>query len=259
MTNIQYYSGAIDASGCIGNGWELIKKNYWMYFGISILALIMIGCIPIVNMFLLGPVLAGVYYTLLREMRGEDVEFGMMFKKFDRFVPIMAVGLLQSLPGIIYQFISWGMDIARLLSMRGGRMSGEFYQAGNPDLAAGLSALYIVFMLVFLVVSIIWNITFYFALPLLAEHDLGPIEAIKLSAKAGWSNVGGIILLSILEVLIAIAGMLALCVGIFFVFPLIYAATAFAYRQVFPDMTPTVYRDVPPSPDVYGGTYGQGQ
>ena len=38
------------------------------------------------------PAMAGMYYVMLRNMRGESVEFGMMFKGFEKFVPLMVIG-----------------------------------------------------------------------------------------------------------------------------------------------------------------------
>jgi uncharacterized membrane protein len=88
---------------------------------------------------------------------------------------------------------------------------------------------------------------------------MSPIEALKLSARAGWSNVGGIIVLAILGFLVALVGVLALCIGVLFVMPIIIVAWAFAYRQVFPDSGPSpAYRYEPPSPDAYQGSFGQG-
>ena len=259
MTNIQYNSGAIDAFGCVSSGWELIKNNYWMYLGITLLAWVMMACVPIANFFLMGPVMVGVYYVLLREMRGKPVEFGMMFKGFEKFVPAMAAGLIQNIPGIIFQIFQITFDLGSRIAMsRPGRGGRDF---GDPDLGplAAFTGIYLLVILVFMLFSIVWHIAFMFVMPLIAEHEIGPIEAIKLSAAAAFSNLGGSILLLILEIAIGVVGVLALCFGIFFVMPLLYAATAVAYRQVFPDLTPSAYRDVPPTPDVYGGTYGQGR
>jgi hypothetical protein len=255
MTNIEYNSGAIDASGCVSNGWELIKNNYWMYLGITLLAWVMIACIPIANFFLMGPVMVGVYSVLLREMRREPVDFGMMFKGFEKFVPAMAAGLIQNIPGIIFQIFQFTFDIGSRIAMSRPRGRG-----GEPDLGplAAFTGIYLLVIVVFIVFSIIWHMAFIFVMPLIAEHEIGPIEAIKLSAAAAFSNTGGLILLLILEMLIALAGVVALCFGVFFVMPILYAATAVAYRQVFPDLGPSAYRNVPPSPDVYGGTYGRG-
>ena len=65
--------------------------------------------------FIIGPILGGVYYVVLRDMRGEPVDFGMMFKGFDKFVPLMVIGLIQAIPEIIGQ---------------GLRVAGQFAQIG---------------------------------------------------------------------------------------------------------------------------------
>lgn len=46
MANIEFYSGAIDASGCVSNGWNLVKQNYGLFLGITLVAMIIAGCIP---------------------------------------------------------------------------------------------------------------------------------------------------------------------------------------------------------------------
>ncbi|MBX3294897.1 MAG: hypothetical protein KF762_04235 [Acidobacteria bacterium] len=261
MSNIQYYPGAIDPSGCISNGWNLIKPKYWMYFAISLLTWVIVSCIPCVNYILMGPVLAGVYYTLLRDMRGESVDFGMMFKGFEKFLPALVVGLVQSIPGIIWQIIDTTMNISTIFIQQGtGSLGGGnfFQETSAPGLAEGISAVYFILAAVFLIVTVVWSISFAFAIPLIAEHNIGPVEALTLSAKAAWSNVGGVIVTSILLGLIALLGVLALCIGVFFVLPLFWAAWAFAYRQVFPAIDTDNFRMEPPSPQEYGSSFGQG-
>ena len=63
-------------------------------------------------------------------------------------------------------------------------------------------------------------------------------------------------MLFIFEFLLALAGVLALCIGIFFVIPIIYAANAFAYRQVFPWVRDN-FNMAPPPPTAYGD-FGSG-
>ena len=114
MTNIQFVPSAISAGECISNAWETLKAKYGMYLGISLIAIILTGCVPCLNIFIMGPVMGGVYYVVLRDMRGEPVDFGMMFKGFEKFVPLMVVGLIQSVPGIIAQIVQYGVRFAEL-------------------------------------------------------------------------------------------------------------------------------------------------
>jgi uncharacterized membrane protein len=73
-----------------------------------------------------------------------------------------------------------------------------------------------------------------FAYPLIVERDLSAMQAIRLSSRASWQNLGGITGLMGVALLFTLAGYLLLCVGIYLVLPLIMAATAVAYRKVFP-------------------------
>ena len=249
MMNIPHIRGAIDASGCVSNGWNLLKPKYWMYFGMTLLMIFGISCIPCVNFLLLGPITGGVYYVVLRDMRGEPVDFTMMFKGFQKFVPLMVIGLLQSIPAIFSQALDVTIRISdAVLKVREAQRDVNFYQASSSDfwLAGGMLAIVIVVCIVFLLVSMAWAVTCTFAIPLAMEHDLGPIEAIKLSARGAWSNLGGLIVLFILEVLLTFAGALAFCIGILFVLPLCYVAWAFAYRQVFPHSGPNQSYYSPP-------------
>jgi len=258
MTNLEFQRGAIDAGGCISTAWEMLKSNYGLYLGIAIIALIMTGCIPCLNLFLVGPIMGGIAYVVLRDMRREPVEFGMMFQGFQKFVPLMVIGLLQAIPGIIMQGIQFTFRFAEL-GMRGNR-NGDFdyfQSSGVNALGAGVLLIIALVGIAFAILGIVWWACFFFAIPLAMEHDLGPVDAIKLSARAAMANIGGLILILILTVLIMIGGMLLLCVGMFLVsVPLVYIANVVAYRQVFPSM-PTQFNMTPPPPSSYGGGYGQ--
>jgi len=256
MNNIQFMSGVIDAGGCISNAWNLVKQNYGLYLGITLLAMILAGCIPCISLFLVGPIMGGVYYVVLREMRGEPVDFGMMFRGFDNFVPLMVVGIIQSVPEIIAQILRVSANIGQI-GLDGATRRGDisFYSSASDDfpiaIASGVLVVIVIIAVALILFGVVWRVLLFFAIPLVMEHKMGAVDAIKLSLKAATSNIGGLILLFILEALVGLLGFLMLCFGIFFVLPIIYAANAFAYRQVFPMLDQT-FRNVPPPPDAYG-------
>lgn len=263
--NIQFNSGAIRAGECISQGWELIKPQYWLFFGVAFLTFVITGCIPILNIFLVGPVLAGVFIIHFVLMRRQPVDFGMMFKGFEKFVPLMVVGLIQAIPGIIWQGVQFTIDtnqiMQNILKSRGIGNTNFLAQTSSTNsdmiIPAALLSFLIIFGIVMFFFSIAWYLTFAFAIPLVADKDLGVMEAISLSARAGWSNIGGLILLIILQVLVMLVGAMACGIGIFFALPILYASNAVAYRQVFPDVAPQNF-NAPPQPNAYGGgTYGQ--
>ena len=263
MTNLSYNSGAIDVSGCVGNAWELVKRNIGLYIGVNLVGMLLIlvvSCIPFAGLFLTAPLMGGLVYIALRDTNNEPIEFGMMFKGFERFVPLMVVGLIQGIPGLIFTIFRFTFDIANIFTQmgnRGGRR-GDFFQAADlSGLMAGLSALVIIVSLGFIVFSIVWTLLFFFSIPLVIDRNMGPIDAIKLSASAAMSNLGGLILLLILGALINILGMIVLCFGLLVSIPVTWVANTVAYRMVFPMLNPT-YRTTPPPPTSYGSTFGQG-
>jgi hypothetical protein len=233
-----------------------------MYLGITIIAVILTGCIPCINIFILGPVMGGVYYVALRDMRDEPVEFGMMFKGFENFVPLMVIGLIQSIPGIIAQVIQYGVQFAEM-GLNGGRSRGlDFFQASSGTDFALSGAVILIGLLVvvgFMVFGFIWWAIFFFAVPLVMEYDMGAVDAIKTSVRAAMANMGGLFVYFLLLIVVMLLGMLLICIGIFLIsIPLMYIAGAFVYRQVFPLMQQTVNNMMPPPPNAYGSSFGTG-
>jgi hypothetical protein len=250
---IRFNRGAISAGECVTTAWEMIKGKYGIYLGISLLAMVMTGCIPCLNIFLLGPVMGGIFYVGLRDMRGEPIDFGMMFKGFENFVPLMVIGLIQSIPGVISQVIQYSVRFAQLAN-GGGRSNVSFSQSSaGPDLAiAGVTlVIVIIAVVVGIAIGFFWWAIFFFAIPLAMERGLPVVEAIKLSARAAMANLGGLFVLLIVEVLVALVGMLLLCVGLFLVaIPVIYLANVVAYRLVFPYLDDNLAY-APPPPGTY--------
>lgn len=257
--NIPFERGAIRASECISDAWELIKDDYWLFFGMVILGTVLIGCIPCVNVFVAGPFMVGIYIALGTKHRGGRPTFEQLFKGFEKFVPAMVIGLIINIPAIISTIVQYSANVAEIVMKERGR-GANFFAASDPDfspaLAGGLLLLIGVIAVLWIFFAVAWHITFMFALPLISEHDLSIGEALSLSARAGWSNPGGIIVLMILEFLVMLLGLLALCIGMFFVLPVIIAANFIAYRMVFPPVQPQQQYQAPPSPDFYGSTFG---
>lgn len=262
MTHVEFQRSAISPSECIGNAWTLVTNKIWLYIGISLLSLIIVSCIPLVSLFLMGPIFGGFYYVVLRDMRGEPVEFGMMFKGFEKFVPLMVVGLIQAIPGVIMQVVRFTVDISQLGigDSAGTPGIGDSFPTMPPNISAilaGLSTVLIIVILVFAVFAAVWGLLLHFAIPIALEHDVSPIDALKLSISAVTANLGGLILLFILEFFVGLLGMLALCLGYFVAIPVIYAANVFAYRQVFP-LIENNFNFTPPPPSAYGSNFGSG-
>lgn len=226
------------------------------------LGVVLLGCIPCVNVFLMGPFMVGIYIAVNTKMRGGVVSFDMLFKGFEKFVPAMVIGLIESVPTIISYILRFTIDLASLGLQKSGRGRSpdfDFFAPNDiaPALAGGLIVLIVVVVIASIIFGFAWKITFMLALPLVSEHNLGIMETLKLSARAGWSNPGGIILLAILQGLMMILGVLALCVGWLFLIPIMVASNFIAYRMVFPEFqAPTSQYNEPPRPDYYRSSFG---
>ena len=183
----------------------------------------------------------------------------MMFKGFEKFVPLMVIGLIQAIPGVIAQILRFTVNIGQL-GLNGGRSrDAEFFMASDKDfaLAGGIVIIAVIVGLVFMVFALVWWMIFFFAIPLAMEHDLGPVDAIKLSAQASMANIGGLLVLLILSILVALLGVLMCGIGVILIStPIIYIANAFVYRQVFPYVEQQ-FNMAPPPPATYGD-FGSG-
>ena len=101
--SIEFNRGAVKPVDCISNGWNLMVRNFGLNLGIGFISFLLIGCTLIFGWFLFGPIAVGIYYVYLRQIRGEEVGIGMMFKGFNWFVPSMVAGVIFLSPNIIGQ------------------------------------------------------------------------------------------------------------------------------------------------------------
>lgn len=237
----QFRTGVIKPVECVKEGWALIKDQYWLFLGMIFVGMFIGGAVPIV---LLGPMMVGIYLCLFRRMRGEPVEFGMLFKGFDYFAQSLIAALLQMVPMVIVLVPAYIIFFAVMMASmpRGGRM--------DPDDASSfvfaILGLELVFVVIIMAVSILVTIFFLFAFPLIADRNLSGVDAVKLSIKAGKANFGGILGLLLVNVGLGILGVLCCYVGAFLVAPITMTSYAVAYRRVFPEVSQNFASPPPP-------------
>ena len=212
---------------CLEAGFALIKDQYWLFVGISVVGILIASVVPLG--ILMGPMMCGIYLTLFQHMRGGKIEFPMLFKGFDHFVESLIATLLYFIPIIVLLVPLYGFVVASIFFLT--RHNG----ATQP--APGTVALFVVgfslFTLVIIVASFAVAVMFTFAYPLIVDRRLSGIEAVKLSIKAGLANFWGLVGLLLLNAVMGIVGMLLCYVGVFLVLPVNFAGNAIAYRQVF--------------------------
>ena len=238
MENTEILTGTIRPIVCFKEAWAMIKDQYWLILGVTIVGMLVGGAVPIV---LIGPMMAGIYLVILKKLDGEPIEFGTLFKGFDYFLPTLILTLVIMVPMIFVLIFMYAPMIVMVIA--GDRMSQD-------ELIAFLIGTAIVEFFVVIIMAMIHTLVI-FSFPLIVDKNYSAIASIKQSAIAVWRNLGGIAGLFGVGFLVAIAGYLLFCIGIYLVLPVIIAANAVAYRKIFP-AGPRTFA-TPPPPTAYQG------
>lgn len=235
MAEIQ--AGVIRPIECLKEGWELIKNDYWVLFAITLVGMLIGG----VTMYiLLGAMLCGVFYCYLQKIDGKPVSFDELWKGFDWWGQGLIAVIFMIVPVfVIMGFIYAPMIVAAVMGSKlsESEMIGLLVGALALDLAA-------------VVVMVCFHTLLMFTFPLIVDRSMSAFEAMKMSAKGVWKNLGGIAGFYGAAFVLSLAGTLACGIGTYLVIPIIMAGTVVAYRKVFPK--PERFQQ-PPSPGFYQG------
>ena len=224
-----FRSGVIKSVDCLKEGHTLIKDQYWLFLGITVVGLLIGGAVPIV---LIGPMMCGIYMCLLQKMRGEEVKFETLFKGFDYFTPSLIASLIQFIPIFFMIIFIYILFFALFFGMAATQQSG-----GDPGLAFGLIFMMFVIFLVVMVIAALLQAFFTFMYPLIVDKKLSGLDAVKTSINAVRANFGGVFGLVLLNFGLTLVGVLFCYVGAFLVMPITMASYSVAYRKVFPEGT----------------------
>jgi len=188
----------VDIGNCIGRGWNLVKKDFWLLVGASFFVFLIMGGVGIVPIagaiagFIIdGALLGGLYLLFLKRIRGQPATTGEIFSGFSlAFVQLMLAQI-----------------VVALLSCLG--------------------------FLLCILPGIYLMVAWLFTLPLVIDKKLDFWPAMELSRKVvtqhWWSMFG----LLIVSGLINIVGVLACLVGVFVTVPIGLAALMYAYEDIF--------------------------
>lgn len=238
MNNMEFRTGVIKPVECVKEGWELIKNDYWVLFAVGLVG----GIIGGFTMYiLLGAMFCGIFYCYLQAIDGKPVAFDGLWKGFSYFAPGLVVTLFIVIPMIfVYGIIYFPFIMAAV-------MGSNLSESEMMTLLFGAMAV----DFVVIIIMVCFHTLLMFSFPLIVDRELSGIQAMKTSARAVWNNLGGVVGLILVNFGLMIVGYLALCIGFYFVIPIIIAGNAVAYRKVFP--APTNRNFNPPPPQFYQG------
>lgn len=183
---------------CVSRGWELVKKNFGLLVGATLLVFIVelaINAIPILGI-VAGPLLAGVLHggllgLFLKRIRGGQGGVGDAFAGFSvAFVPLMLASLVTA-----------------LLTLVG----------------------FVLLIIPGIYLAVAWT----FTILLVFDKGIDFWAAMELSRKVVTRNWWQVFGLLVINVLIVLAGALALLVGLLVAIPITLAAIAYAYEDIF--------------------------
>src|SRR5215813_1815421 len=157
---------AVEPIACMKAGWDLIRGQYWLFVGITLVGMIIGGLVPMAILF--GPMMCGIYLALFRHQRGEPIEFGTLFQGFDYFGPSLIATLLHMVPVVaILVPLYFIMFLFPLLLI-------PLQHNGEPNPAIGILfvAVFVIVMFVVMLLMIVVNVAFIFSYPLIVDKKL---------------------------------------------------------------------------------------
>jgi uncharacterized membrane protein len=179
---------------------------------------------------LMGPMMCGIYLCLFALMRGDRIEFGLLFKGFDYFVPSLVATLVQVVPLMVILIPAYVVFFVSFVLFGA---SGASRGAPSGSAVGVLVVVAVLLVLLIMVVSLAVGLFFAFAYPLVVDRKLSGLDACRASARAIRGNLGGMLGLVLLNFALGILGVLLCYVGALLVMPVSMAANAVAYRRVF--------------------------
>src|SRR3989442_1676690 len=72
-----FHRGAIRPIQCVRDAWRLVKDDYWLFLGLTVVGMLIGSFAPLG--VLVGPMMCGIYVCLLRRLDGRRIDFAMLF------------------------------------------------------------------------------------------------------------------------------------------------------------------------------------
>jgi uncharacterized membrane protein len=166
----QNHEFRIDVGAYLNEGWAIYRREPLLLSAATLLQIAvnaLASSIPLVNMLLYGPLLAGLYILVMRIDRGDAVRFANYFDGFQLFLPLVLASVVTSLlitlgilffilPGI-YLALAYGFTYLNIVD--GGMEFWPAMERSRKMITAHFWQ-YLVLALVFLVICILGAIPF---------------------------------------------------------------------------------------------------
>lgn len=230
-----------------GNGWGWIAKGFGYFKSspaiwiVNILILVVIfmvlAFIPLLGSIatsILAPIFTGgLMLGCAAQNRGEQLAVSHLFEGFQKNTGSLAivgvlylVGMivLMLLVGIIIAVVGGGSDIMATMSN----------PATDPaDIPDNFMSILLITILLGVALSIPLVMAYFFAPALVVFHDLGAIDAMKLSFRGCLRNIVPFLVYGVVAIILAIVATIPFGLGWLVLAPVLTAAIYAAYREIF--------------------------
>jgi hypothetical protein len=226
----------LDIGRCVGDAWTLLSGNFGLIFGgVAIFFLIQLGMsglaqIPIIgvlfslaNVIITGPLMGGVYYFLLKNIRRQPADVGDVFAGFRLALGQLLLGYLVM---VIFIFLSALPGLA-IMGVPIYMMVRHHAAEAGPILVALLG------LIVALIPMTYLSVSWVFSLPLIIDKQMEFWPAMSASRRIVGKHWWLVFGLMVVCGLIKLAGLAACCVGLFFALPITFGAMMYAYESIF--------------------------
>lgn len=215
---------AIGPIEALNRGYQLLGDQYWLFLGTCLVGVFIGAAVPLG--ILMGPMMVGIFYCLIEREQGRRFEFNALFRGFEQFwdsLIVMIAAVVTSMALVLPLVVIYLAILFWSTSSR-----------GEPNLGIMMGGM-AVYMLLVTVASIVSYLPFSFCFQLIADKRMTGLDAIKLSARAVWHNLGSMIAFSATGGLISLVLTLMCYVPVFFFLPIWFSAAFVIYREAFPE------------------------
>jgi uncharacterized membrane protein len=213
----------LDVGSLFSDAWRAFNANAGAFVGALVLSLLVV--VP-------APALA--FFVMYQQELG----------KVDPAVSLAAEWALGAVAAAALQWTHAGLLRMCLVAIRGGEVSaGDIFRSGHllgPVLVAGIvvQGLTAVGFALCIVPGILWALSSTLALFFVVDHELPAFAAIRASFAATEGRRGLVFVVSLLNFVVLMLGLLLLGVGLFITFPLTFLHMAALYERVWATARP---------------------
>jgi hypothetical protein len=218
------YSFSIGAA--YSNGFDVVKANFWPCVGVTALMWLIAGAasnIPCAGFVVTGPVFGGILYYFLLQVRGMPATLNEAFAGFrqPRFKELALAGaIIMAITTAVYLVCYLPFMFIVLMA-----------SANQSEPPVAIFAVF-PFMLAAIGVAMLLTLMWLPSYIIIADKGIGFWAAMELSRKLVFMRFWTWLGFLIVGYLIMVAGMLALCVGMFVAGPVMAAGMACVWQDI---------------------------